>query len=121
MARWLIIAVLTFALTACGGGDEGGDAVDGEAFGVPDCSEFVDGQPVPTYSLTEADDGGPGASCFNSDANSLVLSAVWDCSDGSSFVGRDDGYFLSRDGTWRDAPDDDPERQNAFWQDCMGS
>lgn len=110
-----IILALALLAVACSG--SGG----GNASEVPDCSEFVDEQPVPVYSLTEADDGGPGASCFNTDTNRLVLSAVWDCDDGTSFVGRDDGYYLSGDGMWRAAPDDDPDRQTAFWDTCTGS
>jgi len=105
----LSLALALFAV-ACGGSSD-----DGNAFGVPECSEFVDGLPVPEYSLTEADDGGPGASCFDTAADSLVLSGVWDCDDGTSFVGRDDGYYLSGVGTWRDLPDGDEIRQVAFW------
>jgi len=110
-----LILTLTLFAVACGG-----EGSDGNAFGIPACSEFVDGQPVPTYSLTAADDGGPGASCFNADTNSLVLSAVWDCNDGTSFVGRDDGYYLSSNGTWRAVPDGDEGRQTAFWETCKG-
>lgn len=109
-----ILAVALLGI-ACGGSDSG------NAFGVPECSEFVDGQPVPAYSLTEADDGGPGASCLTAGTGSLMLSAVWDCDDGTSFVGRDDGYYLSSDGIWRAAADDDPDRQSTFWDTCKGN
>ena len=109
---WIIL----FAILAASCGGSSGSAA-GE---VPDCTEFVDGQPVPAYSRTEADDGGPGASCMNSDTNTLVLSAVWDCDDGTSFVGRDDGYYLSSDSVWHTAADGEPGRQTAFWETCKG-
>jgi len=111
-----LFLALAMVATACGGG--GGD---GNAFGVPDCSEFVDGQPVPALALTQTDDGGPGGTCFNADTNSLVLSGVWDCDDGTTFIGRDDGYYLSGDSTWRAVPDGDEGRQTAFWETCKGN
>lgn len=109
----LIYATILVSLVACGASSTGS--------AIPECSDFVDGQPVPASSLTESDDGGPGASCTDPDTNSLVLSAVWDCDDGSSFVGRDDGYYLSGEGIWRAATDDDPGRQQAFWETCKGN